>query len=86
MPFASATRCTFSVGEASMSIASAASGPTAILSMYRAAPGKNIEPRSARAITAIAFGIPSAVSRVPSSGSTATSTSGPSPSPTSSPL
>src|SRR5438067_8472776 len=37
-------------------------------------------------MTAIAFGCPSAVSRVPSSGSTATSTSGPSPFPTSSPL
>ena len=37
-------------------------------------------------MTAIAFGCPSAVSRVPSSGSTATSTSGPVPSPTSSPL
>ena len=36
--------------------------------------------------TAIAFGMPRAVSRVPSSGSTATSTSGPEPSPTSSPL
>ena len=54
--------------------------------MYSAAPGKNIVPRSATAITEIAFGIPSAVSRVPSSGSTATSTSGPVPSPTSSPL
>jgi hypothetical protein len=86
MPFALATRSTFSAGDASMSIASAASGPTAILSMYTAAPGKNIVPRSARAITAIAFGIPSAVSRVPSSGSTATSTSGPWPFPTSSPL
>ena len=32
-PFASATRSTFSVGDASMSIASAASGPQAILSM-----------------------------------------------------
>ena len=32
-PFASAIRWTFSVGDASMSIASAASGPTAILSM-----------------------------------------------------
>ena len=45
--------------------------------MYSAAPGKNIEPRSATAITEIASGIPSAVSRVPSSGSTATSTCGP---------
>jgi len=43
-------------------------------------------PRSATAITAIAFGAPFAVSRVPSSGSTATSTSGPCPLPTSSPL
>ena len=33
IPFASATRRTFSAGGASMSIASAASGPTAILSM-----------------------------------------------------
>ena len=69
-----------------MSIASAASGPTAILSMYRAAPGKNIVPRSETAITEIAFGMPSAVRRVPSSGSTATSTSGPMPLPTCSPL
>src|SRR5581483_5108141 len=67
-------------------IASAPSGPTAILSMYTAAPGKNIVPRSASAITAIAFGAPFAVSRVPSSGSTATSTSGPAPLPTCSPL
>ena len=84
--FASATRSRFSVGVASMSIASAASGPTAILSMYRAAPGKNIVPRSETAITEIALGIPSAVRRVPSSGSTATSTSGPMPPPTCSPL
>ena len=42
--------------------------------MYTAAPGKNIDSRSATAITAIAFGWPSAVRRVPSSGSTATST------------
>ncbi len=69
-----------------MSIASAASGPTAILFMYSAAPGSNIVPRSETAMTAIAFGMPSAVSRVPSSGSTATSTSGPVPSPISSPL
>src|SRR3954467_12269872 len=45
-----------------------------------------MEPRSATAMTAFAFGWPSAVSRVPSSGSTATSTSGPSPFPTCSPL
>src|SRR5205823_3416470 len=50
------------------------------------APGKSIVPRSATAITAMAPVCPSAVSRVPSSGSTATSTSGPSPFPTSSPL
>jgi len=54
--------------------------------MYIAAPGKNIDPRSATAITAIAFGWPSAHNRVPSSGSTATSTSGPDPSPIGSPL
>src|SRR3954452_2294401 len=86
LPSASATAPTFSVGLRSMSIASIASGPTAIFSMYSAAPGKSIVPRSATAMTAIAFGWPSAVSRVPSSGSTATSTSGPSPFPTSSPL
>src|SRR4029079_9202950 len=45
-----------------------------------------MEPRSATAITEIAPEMPRAVSRVPSSGSTATSTSGPVPSPTSSPL
>ena len=43
-------------------------------------------PRSATAITAIALGIPLAISVVPSIGSTATSHSGPSPLPTSSPL
>src|SRR4051794_27114568 len=43
-------------------------------------------PRSASAITAIAFGCPSAVRRVPSRGSTATSTCGPWPLPTDSPL
>src|SRR5215211_2200657 len=85
-PLASATALTFSVGAALMSIASIPSGPTAIFSMYKAAPGKNIVPRSATAITAIALGWPSAQRRVPSSGSTATSTSGPLPLPTSSPL
>src|SRR5262245_26566451 len=85
-PLASATASTFSVGDALMSIASIASGPHAILSMYTAAPGKNIVPRSATAITAIALVWPSAVSRVPSSGSTATSTCGPMPVPTVSPL
>src|SRR5512133_574758 len=69
-----------------MSTASMPCAPTAILFMYTAAPGKNIVPRSATAMTAIAFGWPSAVNRVPSSGSTATSTSGPVPSPTGSPL
>src|SRR5215831_9642834 len=85
-PFASATARMFSVGDALMSTTSMPCGPTAIFSMYTAASGKNIVPRSASAITAIAFGWPSAVSRVPSSGSTATSTSGPVPSPTRSPL
>ena len=41
-----------------------------------------MDPRSATAMTEIAPGIPSAVSRVPSIGSTATSTSGPKPAPT----
>src|SRR6266581_6432428 len=84
--FVFATACTFSVGDALISTTSIPCGPTAIFSMYTAAPGKNIEPRSATAITAIAFGWPSAVRRVPSSGSTATSTSAPLPLPTSSPL
>ena len=57
-PFAFATACTFSVGLAVMSITSIASAPTAILSMYTAAPGKNIEPRSATPITAIAAARP----------------------------
>src|SRR5438093_1094060 len=81
-----ATALTFSVGEALMSTTSMPCDPTAIFSMYTAAPGKNIVPRSATAMTAIAFGWPSAVSRVPSRGSTATSTCGPVPSPTDSPL
>src|SRR3954465_2310361 len=85
-PFAAAARSTFSCGEAVMSTTSATSGPAAILSMYKAAPGKNIVPRSATAMTAIAFGWPTDVRRVPSSGSTATSTSGELPLPTSSPL
>ena len=44
--------------------------------MYTHGPGSNIVPRSASAITAIALGMPSAVRRVPSSGSTAMSTCG----------
>ncbi len=54
--------------------------------MYTIGPGLNIDPRSDSAITEIALGIPSAVSRVPSSGSTAMSTSGGVPSPICSPL
>ena len=46
----------------------------------------NIDPRGATASTDSAFPMPSAVSRVPSIGSTATSHSGPRPSPTRSPL
>jgi hypothetical protein len=46
----------FSATDASMSITSAASGPVATFSMYSAAPGKNIAPRGASAITASAFG------------------------------
>src|ERR671935_2549847 len=86
IPLAFATAFTLSVGDALMSTTSIPSGPTAIFSMYTAAPGKNIVSRSATAITAIAFGWPFAVRRVPSSGSTATSTAGPLPSPTGSPL
>ena len=85
-PLALATSRTFSSGGSVMSITSAASAPQAIFSMYTAAPGKNIDPRSARAITARALGWPRAVSLVPSMGSTATSVPGPSPLPTSSPL
>ena len=45
-----------------------------------------VAPRSATAMTAMAFGMPLAISVVPSMGSTATSHSGPWPSPTCSPL
>ena len=45
-----------------------------------------MEPRALTASTEIAFGMPLAVSRVPSIGSTATSHAGPVPSPTCSPL
>ena len=62
------------------------SGPPAIFSMYTHGPGSNIEPRSDRAMTARALGIPSAARRVPSSGSTAMSTLGGVPSPICSPL
>ena len=54
--------------------------------MYTIGPGLNIVPRSASAMTEIALGMPSAVSRVPSSGSTAMSTSAGEPSPICSPL
>ena len=85
-PFARATRPTFSAGDAVMSMAATASGPTATFSMYTAAPGKNIESRSATATTDSALGWPMLVRRVPSMGSTATSTAGPFPLPTCSPL
>ena len=45
-----------------------------------------MEPRSAAAMTEIAFGRPSAIRRVPSTGSTAMSTAAPRPVPTCSPL
>ena len=86
LPFAFATARMFSATGAVRSIASAASGPVAIFSMYIAAPGKNIAPRGASAITDSAFGWPTLVNVVPSIGSTATSVSGPSPIPTRSPL
>jgi hypothetical protein len=62
------------------------SGPPASFSMYRTGPGSNIVPRALSAMTASAFGMPSAVRRVPSSGSTAMSTCGSEPSPICSPL
>ena len=81
-----ATSLRFLVGETLRSIAVAASGPTAIFSMYTHGPGLNMEPRSETAITEIAFPRPIAVSVVPSIGSTATSASGFEPFPTRSPL
>ena len=53
--------------------------------MYTHGPGSNIAPRSATAITDIAFGRLLAVRPAPSTGSTAMSTSGPEPDPTCSP-
>src|SRR5919108_717102 len=70
----------------SRSSRSAKRSPTAIFSMYTIGPGSNIAPRSASAITEIAFGLPNAHRRVPSSGSTAMSTCGGLPSPITSPL
>ena len=69
-----------------MSIEPAASGPTAIFSMYTQGPGLNIVPRSLMAITDSALPRPSEVSVVPSMGSTAMSTDGGVPSPMFSPL
>ena len=81
-----ATSLRFLVGETLRSIALAASGPTAIFSMYTHGPGLNMAPRSATAITEMALPRPMAVSVVPSIGSTATSASGFEPLPTRSPL
>ena len=69
-----------------MSMAPAASGPTAILSMYTHGLGSNIEPRSLTAMTDRAFPHPAAVRAVPSRGSTAMSVIGGVPSPICSPL
>src|SRR3954447_8756606 len=85
-PTALATCSRFSVGDRLMSMAPAASGPTAIFSMYTHGPGLNMVPRSLMAITASAFPRPSEVSVVPSMGSTAMSTAGGVPSPICSPL
>ena len=82
----SAISASVSASGRSRSSRSAMSGPPAIFSMYTHGPGSNIVPRSDSAITASALGIPSAVSRVPSSGSTAMSTWGGLPSPMCSPL
>ena len=67
-------------------MASAASGPVAIFSIYTQGPGLNIVPRSERAMTAMALGRPREVRVVPSIGSTAMSTAGGWPSPMCSPL
>ena len=69
-----------------MSTTPAASGPTAIFSMYMQGPGSNIVPSADTAITATAPPRPMDVSVVPSMGSTAMSTLGSDPSPTTSPL
>ena len=82
----SATRRITSDSGSSRLRQSAIAGPPAIFSMYTHGPGSNIVPRSASAITDSAAGWPCAVSRVPSSGSTAMSTSGGLPSPIRSPL
>ena len=83
---ARATSWRFFVGDQSRSTACAASGPTAILSMYTHGPGLNMEPRSETAMTESAFPRPSDVRVVPSIGSTATSVFGVLPLPTRSPL
>src|SRR4029453_306290 len=57
-PSAFATAWRLYVTGASRSIASAASGPTAIFSMYTHGPGSNIVPPPERAITALRFGAP----------------------------
>ena len=69
-----------------MSMEPAASGPTAIFSMYTHGPGLNIVPRSLTAMTERALPRPSEVSVVPSMGSTAMSAAGGVPSPICSPL
>ena len=61
-------------------------GPVTNLSILKIVEASSIEPRSATAITEIAFCLPAAVSDVPSIGSTAMSTLGPLPVPTISPL
>src|SRR5690554_3265032 len=87
LPRALAMRRRFSAMGASKSMLPAASGPTAILSMWTRGPGAYIVPRpSAMAITEMAPGRPDAVRVVPSIGSTATSTTMPTPVPTFSPL
>ena len=86
IPLAAATADRLSATDAVMSMRPAASGPTAIFSMYTHGPGSNIVPCSDTAITATAPPRPLEVSVVPSIGSTAMSTCGLVPSPTTSPL
>ncbi|MNN75676.1 hypothetical protein D3C81_1919940 [compost metagenome] len=82
---ASATATAFSTTLRSRSTQPLASGPTAIFSIYISG-ACNSPPRGARAITEMAFSLPSATRLVPSSGSTAISTAGPLPVPSSSPM
>ncbi len=83
--FAFATAFRLSITGALISIFPAASGPTAIFSIYISG-ACNRFPCSATAIVVSAFHVPAATMLVPSNGSTAISISGPSPVPNFSPI